>query len=76
MSSDNGNDGVDLTSCDSLNIYFEEGKPADIIWLGAVHGKYFPENLVWDKVESYFLPNYRWREDKPKKKVLKSKSNI
>jgi len=70
MSSEQGNDGTDLTSCDSINIYFEDGKPADIIWLGAVQGKYYPENLVWDKVESYFLPNYRWREDKPKKKIL------
>ncbi len=76
MSSDEGNDGVDLTSCDSLNIYFEEGKPVDILWLGAVQGKFFPENMVWDKVESYFLPNYRWREDKPRKKVLKTVKSL
>jgi len=76
MSSDEGNDGVDLTSCDSINIYFEEGKPVDILWLGAVQGKFFPENLVWDKVESYFLPNYRWREDKPIKKILNAVKSL
>ncbi|MFC2131169.1 OstA-like protein [Bacteroidota bacterium] len=70
MSSEKGNDGVNSTSCDTIYIYFKDDKPLDLVWLGAVEGKYFPENLVWDKVEEYFLPNYRWAGEKPRKKKL------
>lgn len=71
MSSEQGNDGADRTSCDTVYVNFAEGKPDEVIWLGAVDGKFYPENLVWDKVKDYFLPNFRWRDKKPGKKVLK-----
>jgi lipopolysaccharide export system protein LptA len=70
MSSEEGNDGVDRTSCDTLYVYFEDGKPVDVVWLGAVDGEFFPEKMVWDKVKDYFLPNYRWFDEKPKSKKL------
>jgi lipopolysaccharide export system protein LptA len=70
LASEEGNDGADQTSCDTIYVYFEDGKPRDVVWLGAIEGKYFPENMVWDKVKDYFLPGYRWRDDKPSKKRL------
>ena len=56
---------------DTINIYFRDGKPFDVHWLGKVEGEYFPEKMVWKKVEEYYLPKFKWNLDEPSKKFLK-----
>jgi lipopolysaccharide export system protein LptA len=69
LTGDEGSNGTSRNSADTININFEEGKPAFIKWTGGVQGEFFPEELVTNP-KDYYLPNYKWEELKPHKKVL------
>jgi lipopolysaccharide export system protein LptA len=58
---------------DNMDIIFDEGKPADINWIGTVAGEYFPETLFTGGVEKYYLPLFKLRFDKPIKKSLQNR---
>jgi lipopolysaccharide export system protein LptA len=65
MNNEQGPDGVSRTTCDSLRVRFEKGELEDIVWKSGVHSEYSPQNLVESKTETFYLPSYKWREDKP-----------
>lgn len=67
MNNEQGPDGVSRTTCDSLRVRFEKGELEDIVWKSGVHSEYSPQNLVDSKTETFYLPNYKWRTDKPLK---------
>lgn len=65
MSNENQPDGASRTTCDSLNIVFDQGDLEKIIWLGGINSEFFPENLVGNGTEKFYLPLYKWSESKP-----------
>jgi hypothetical protein len=69
LTGDEGSNGTSRNSADTININFNEGKPAFIKWSGGVQGEFFPEELI-NNPKDYYLPNYKWEEIKPRKKVL------
>ncbi len=70
MDAKNGEGGAARNAADTIKIIFENESPSEIIWLGAVEGKYFPENLIYDSVKEYYLPDFRWEAEKPRKRYL------
>lgn len=71
LRNDESEEGVSRYGCDSLYVEFKEGKAMKIHWLGSVVGEYIPENILFDSPEYYFLPNFKWNEKKPAKKIIK-----
>ncbi|MBM2815506.1 MAG: hypothetical protein HW421_2268 [Ignavibacteria bacterium] len=69
--SDSSSDGAARNSADSIYIIFDGGAPDKIKWLGGIQGEFIPENLVVGKTKELYLPNFRWSENKPKRKFLK-----
>lgn len=70
---DNEADGNAKNFADEIEIQFIENKPDLINWKGGIRGEYFPEKLVVDKVNSFNLPRFQIRTDKPKKYYFRSK---
>jgi hypothetical protein len=50
---------------DTTRILFADGSPEDIIWLGGIRGEHHPESIVSERVATYRLPGYVWRDDRP-----------
>ncbi len=63
-------DGADLKGCDSIIVYFVEGEADNIIWLGGIQGELFPELSIAGKAESFYLPSYRFSNDKPARRKM------
>ncbi|RCK72034.1 MAG: hypothetical protein IGBAC_0626 [Ignavibacteriae bacterium] len=57
--------GLNITTGDQIVIVFKEKKVESIKVSGGVEGKYYPENMVKGKEESYNLDGFNWRNDKP-----------
>ncbi len=70
LNSEDAFDGVDVSTCDTINIYFENGNPIDIHWLGTVEGEYYPEKMVWKNAEKYYLSEFKWSNNIPTMKNL------
>ncbi len=70
MVSEKGPDGAARNGADSIFISFSAGEADEILWLGAVQGEYFPENIIFADPKSYYLPGFKWSADIPKKKAL------
>ncbi|MES2765648.1 MAG: OstA-like protein [Bacteroidota bacterium] len=69
--SEEGADGMARNTADTIQVAFAEGKPGEIIWLGAVEGESFPEKIIAGKTNDYNLPEFRWSPDRPFKKSLR-----
>ncbi len=65
-----GPEGVSRSSADSISIEIEDNKPIFIKWHNKVDGEFFPERLIADKPEQYYLTDFRRENDKPIKKEL------
>ncbi len=59
-------DGVNKTSGDRVDVYSQNGRAERIKVIGGTEGHYYPENLVAGSEQSYSLPGFRWRIDRPK----------
>lgn len=57
--------GLNITTGDQIVILFKDKKVESIKVSGGVMGKYFPENMVKGKEESYNLDGFNLRSDKP-----------
>ncbi len=75
LKSDSSREGVQRNLCDTLAINFESGEADNIVWLGAVQGEMFPENVIADP-KQYYLQSFRWDKKKPKKLELIQKKRI
>jgi hypothetical protein len=67
---ENGNNGVDKKSTDSIKVLFVNGEVENIIWLGMSVSEFFPENLVFNDPKEYYLPLFKWNYVKPKKRFF------
>ncbi|GAB1429478.1 hypothetical protein MASR2M18_03100 [Ignavibacteria bacterium] len=69
MQTDGEPDGAARNSADSIRIETLDGKPEIIRWLGGVNGEFFPEIFILKKTSDYYLPNFLWLTDRPKRKI-------
>jgi hypothetical protein len=58
--------GLNKTSGDRVTMAFANGKVESIQVSGGVEGQYFPENLVRNREQTFNLPGFVWREDRPR----------
>ncbi len=70
MLSDGEPDGAARNLSDSILIESLNGRPETIRWLSGVHGEYFPEQFVHGKSSDFYLPNFIWLANRPKKKTI------
>ncbi len=75
MSDEETSDGADQKVADTIKISFGGGQPEEIIWLGGVVGKYYPENIVSKSPEEYYLPDFRIEKFRPSRKIFKGIKN-
>jgi hypothetical protein len=61
--------GMNKTSGDKVVLQFGDGKLRSIQVSGGVQGEYFPENMVRNREESFALPGFLWRNDRPRLRV-------
>lgn len=72
MGEEKNDDGAARNSADSIVVKFSKGEPEKILWLGGIQGEMFPGNLL-ENPRQYYLPNFRWTEIKPIKKIILNK---
>lgn len=71
MESEDGNDnGAALTSADTIKVTFDKGEATHFIGLGGIVGEAIPEEIIMQNVRQYYLPDFKKKFDKPKKKSL------
>ncbi len=58
-------DGLAKVASDTIRVLFDRGQLTDVIWLGGVEGEHHPEPVVAGRAETYRLPQFRWRTDRP-----------
>lgn len=74
MKTDGKPDGMVRISADELTIDIE-GKTAEkIIMVNQVPGDYLPEQMIFRKEKEYYLPSFKWKNDKPVKPKIKLRS--
>ncbi len=66
-----GDNGADRKSTDTIRVNFSDGEVDKIHWIGLTTGEFIPENFVFDNPKQFNLPLFKWNEEKPKKKLLK-----
>ena len=71
LKTDTLGNGSSRHSSDSIIITFSVGEPDYIKWYGEVQGEYFPENIIAPSPKNYYLPSFRWSDEKPKRKNIK-----
>ena len=69
MKSDSVSEGAQRSSCDTLNVFFIDGRPDNILWLGGVNGDFYPDNMI-PSANQLYLPGFRWSDAIPKKVTL------
>lgn len=69
-----GNNGANRTTTDTIKFGFQNGELEDVFWLGVSYGENISENILYRNEKKYYLPQFRWMDFKPKKKVLVMKS--
>jgi hypothetical protein len=68
--SEEGEELAARNAADSVFIKFVRGEVNDIIWTGGVQGQNYPDSMVITQAKSFFLPNFTWSTDRPKKRIL------
>lgn len=58
-------EGLAKAAADTIRAQFEHGQLSDVYWLGGIEGEHHPEPVVAGRAESYRLPGFVWREDRP-----------
>lgn len=64
-------EGLSRNFSDTIIVHFSNNQAERIDWLGVVFGEFFPETFVETKIEEYYLPNFKWSDNRPRKKELK-----
>ena len=65
FSDEEGENGVDRRSTDTIKVLFNGGEIENIIWLGMTFAEFFPETYVYGKEDTYYLPLFKWKEKRP-----------
>jgi hypothetical protein len=65
-----GENGVDRRSTDTIKVLFNGGEIENIIWLGMTFAEFFPETYVYGKEDSYYLPLFKWKEKRPVSRII------
>ncbi|MBS3999598.1 MAG: LPS export ABC transporter periplasmic protein LptC [Desulfobulbaceae bacterium] len=60
-----GYNGVDRKSTDSIHVEFTNGEPENIFWIGSSIAEFYPENVIFGNIKSYFLPEFKWSDIRP-----------
>jgi len=63
-------EGLAKVASDTIRALFEAGQLTDVYWLAGVEGEHHPEPVVAGRAETYRLPNFVWRTDRPRLEVL------
>lgn len=63
-------EGLAKVAADTIRVLFEQGQLTDVVWLGGVEGEHHPEPIVAGRAETYRLPQFRWRTDRPTARPL------
>lgn len=64
-SEDQRGEGLAKVASDTIRVQFDQGQLTDVRWLGGVEGEHHPEPVVAGRAETYRLPQFRWRTDRP-----------
>jgi lipopolysaccharide export system protein LptA len=62
--------GANRSSGDRIVMEFAAGKIDRIKIVGGVEGRYFPERMIAKHEGNYNLDGFRWRSDRPRRKLL------
>ncbi len=76
LSGEQGPEGVSRSSADTIIIDVIENKPKFIRWVKAIDGEYYPEHLVSNNPEQYYLPSFRRENNKPTKRILMQRKSF
>lgn len=57
--------GVNHVTGDNIKLYFVDGEVEELKIVGGIEGKYHPETRVRGREETFNLPGFNWREDRP-----------
>lgn len=68
--SDGYPDGADLAAADRIEIYFSEGEAVKLFKISGVSGEVLNEDLIKEDIKKFYLPGFRYRNDKVKKKTF------
>lgn len=60
-----------FNTCESIKVEFLDGKPDKVYWIDDVSGTLYPYTFIKDNLKDYYLPNFRWSDEKPITKVMK-----
>lgn len=63
-------EGLATVAADTIKVSFNDGIVEDVFWLGGVEGEHHPEPVVAGREGDYRLPGFRWRTDRPLRKVI------
>jgi lipopolysaccharide export system protein LptA len=57
--------GVNHVTGDTVTLYFVDGEIDELKIIGGIEGTYHPENLVRGREQTFNLPGFIWRDDRP-----------
>ncbi len=60
-------DGLVSVSADNIKIELSDGKAENIIMSSQVPGEYLPQHLINNNEKQYYLPGFRFDENRPRK---------
>jgi hypothetical protein len=64
-----------FNTCESIKVEFLDGKPDKVYWIDDISGTLYPYSFIKDNLKDYYLPNFRWSDEKPITKVMKPFNN-
>lgn len=67
ISTDGQPDGLISVGADKITIEISENKAENIIMINNIPGEYFPEPLIENQEKNYYLPGFRFSNERPKK---------
>lgn len=60
-------DGLISVSADNIKIELSDGKAENIIMSNQVPGEYLPQQIISNNEKQYYLPGFKFSDEKPKK---------
>ncbi|MCX6140277.1 MAG: hypothetical protein NTX15_05520 [Candidatus Kapabacteria bacterium] len=58
-------EGLAKVASDTIRAMFQQGQLTDVYWLGGIEGEHHPEPVVAGRADTYRLPGFVWRTDRP-----------
>ena len=65
--------GFQRSGADSIYIYFENNDVENIVWKSNPFMDFYPENIWSENLSEYYLPRFKIRYDRPKKRNFPTK---